>query len=152
MARRGTLPAGGSVGQICSEPRYKEIIARWESFWSLEDVGRPLWLIPTSPVLSVGATGRVGWRFLLQDRETRRTAIVAHLGLNKDIPFRSEGDYVRHVLRAKTHHCGLCVLVAPPAAQTVAPHCCVSAEEPETVGSNLNAFIREMRDLLAPAR
>ncbi|MHC4480653.1 MAG: uroporphyrinogen decarboxylase family protein [Planctomycetota bacterium] len=68
-----------AVTPITSEPRYKEIIARWEAFWSLEDVGRPLWMIPSSPVLSAGATGRISWRPLLQDRETQLNAQLALL-------------------------------------------------------------------------
>ena len=385
------------AGSVSNDPRYKEVIARWESFWSLEDVGRPLWMVPTSPVLSVGATGRVPWRTLLQDRETQlnaqlallqwrqsldagddfvphlqvyqgvtvfasafgcrveffdhtlpwahpvirpedppdnvyelpapavtdgqlgtvldwgdyfvqqaagryalaltdlqgpldsayqvweptafmvamntnprevhhlmrlvtdlivgfvreqrsrvpefmpchyppvwlpdgrgisvsddclavlspalyerfalpylnelsdafggvfvhscgsfshqfdnlekvhnlrglnfgvsetpfeavwerfggRTAIVTHLGLNKDFPFQSEADYVRHVLRTRTHDRGLCVLVVPPAARTTVSHGCVSPEEPATGEFSLDAFMREMRGLLAPGR
>jgi hypothetical protein len=73
----GDDPLNDAVTPITSEPQYREVIARWEAFWSLEDVGRPLWMIPTSPVLSVGATGRVPWRPLLQDRETQLNAQLA---------------------------------------------------------------------------
>ena len=35
-----------NINPIAKEPRYAESIQRWESFWSLEDIGRPLWMIP----------------------------------------------------------------------------------------------------------
>jgi hypothetical protein len=44
-----------AVVPITSEPQYKEAIARWEVFWSLEDVGQPMWTIPTTPVLSAAS-------------------------------------------------------------------------------------------------
>ena len=44
---------------VTSEPRYREVIARWEAFWSLEDVGRPLWMVPTTPVLTFAEMGAV---------------------------------------------------------------------------------------------
>lgn len=108
-----------ALGRITSEPKYREIIARWEAFWSLEDVGRPLWMIPTSPVLSVGATGRVPWRPLLQDRETQLNAqlglmewrqsadvgddFVPHLQVNQGVTvfasaFGCEVEYFEHTL------------------------------------------------------
>jgi hypothetical protein len=80
-----------------------------------------------------------------------RTAIVAHLGLNKAIHFDSEADYVRHVLRTKTHDRGLCVLVFPTARRRTAPDSHVSAEIPAGEAS-LSDFIGEMRQLLAPVR
>jgi len=47
-----------------------------------------------------------------------RTAVVPHLGLNKDIHFDDMLDYVRHVLSVRTTDRGLCVVLAPtdPAA------------------------------------
>lgn len=84
-----------AVVPITSEPGYKEIIARWEAFWSLEDVGRPLWMIPTSPVLAVGATGRVGWRSLLQDREMQLNAQVGLLQWRQSAQLGD--DFVPHM-------------------------------------------------------
>ncbi len=37
--------------RMTSSPQYKEKIARWEAFWSLEDIGRPLWILPRAPIL-----------------------------------------------------------------------------------------------------
>jgi hypothetical protein len=84
-----------AVVTITSEPRYREIIARWEAFWSLEDIGRPLWMIPTTPVLSVGATGRVPWRPLLQDRETQLNAQLGLLMWRESIELGD--DFVPHI-------------------------------------------------------
>ena len=41
---------------ITKEPRYADAIKRWQAFWALEDIGRPLWLVPTSPVLTAAVT------------------------------------------------------------------------------------------------
>jgi hypothetical protein len=82
-----------------------------------------------------------------------RTAIVTHLGLNKEIHFDSEADYVRHVLRTKTHDRGLCVLVIPPGGRRGAgAHDVVSAGGQAVVEGSLDEFLREMRGLLAPVR
>ena len=84
-----------AVVPVTSEPKYREIIARWEAFWSLEDVGRPLWMIPSSPVLSVGATGRVPWRQLLQDRETQLNAQLGLLQWRQSVEVGD--DFVPHI-------------------------------------------------------
>jgi len=77
-----------------------------------------------------------------------RTAIVTHLGLNKDIHFDSESDYVRHVLRVTNHDRGLCVLVLPPEEREMEPH---RGTWPGGGGS-LDRFVSEMRELLAHGR
>lgn len=84
-----------AVVPITSEPRYREVIARWEAFWSLEDIGRPLWMIPTTPVLAVGATGRVPWRSLLQDREVQLNAQLALLKWRESVELGD--DFVPHM-------------------------------------------------------
>jgi hypothetical protein len=81
-----------------------------------------------------------------------RTAIVTHLGLNKDFHFDSEADYVRHVLRTKTHDRGLCVLVVPTGGRRGRTHDVASDGAPPVTGASLGEFIREMKDLLAPVR
>jgi hypothetical protein len=47
-----------------------------------------------------------------------RTAILPHLGLNKDFPFDSHVEFIEHIFRTATHWRGLCILVTPP---TLAP-------------------------------
>jgi len=84
-----------AVVPVTSEPRYREVIARWEAFWSLEDIGRPLWMIPSSPVLSAGATGRISWRPLLQDRETQLNAQMALLQWRQSVEVGD--DFVPHL-------------------------------------------------------
>jgi len=44
-----------------------------------------------------------------------KTAILPHLGLNKDFPFDSHVEFIEHVLRTATQWRGLCILVTPPA-------------------------------------
>jgi len=84
-----------AVVPITSERRYREVIARWDAFWLLEDVGRPLWMIPTTPVLSVGATGRVPWRSLLQDREMQLNAQAGLLQWRQSLDVGD--DFVPHI-------------------------------------------------------
>ncbi len=84
-----------AVVPVTSEPRYREVIARWQAFWSLEDVGRPLWMIPSSPVLSAGATGRISWRPLLQNRETQLNAQLALLQWRQSVEVGD--DFVPHL-------------------------------------------------------
>ncbi|MFI5397967.1 MAG: uroporphyrinogen decarboxylase family protein [Candidatus Binatia bacterium] len=68
------------MASVTGEPKHAETIRRWEAFWSLEDIGRPLWLIPSSPVLTAAATGWVPIPQLLQDKEVQLNAQLALLG------------------------------------------------------------------------
>jgi uroporphyrinogen-III decarboxylase len=47
------------------------------------------------------------------DHFNDKTAIVPHTGLNKDIHFETEINFLQHVLRTKTHNRGLLVIAAP---------------------------------------
>jgi uroporphyrinogen-III decarboxylase len=40
------------VTSVTQEPKYAARIENWKAFWALEDIGRPLWLIPSEPVLT----------------------------------------------------------------------------------------------------
>jgi len=42
-----------------------------------------------------------------------KTAIIPHLGLNNEIHFDGNREYMEHVLRTKTHNRGLCLIVTP---------------------------------------
>jgi hypothetical protein len=84
-----------AVIPVTAEPRYKEIIARWEAFWSLEDLGRPLWMIPTTPVLSISEIGLVPLRSLLLDRETQLNAQVGLLQWRQSVELGD--DFVPHL-------------------------------------------------------
>ncbi len=83
------------TASITSEPRYQDVIRRWEAFWSLEDIGRPLWLIPTSPVLTATVTGLVPIPQLLQDRETQFQAQLALLRWRESVDLGD--DFVPHM-------------------------------------------------------
>ena len=63
---------------ITKQPRYAEAIQRWQAFWALEDVGRPLWIVPTSPVLTAATLGLAPMPQLVQDPEVQ---LQAQLGL-----------------------------------------------------------------------
>ena len=63
---------------ITQEPRYAEAIQRWQAFWALEDIGRPLWIVPTSPVLTAAMLGLAPMPSLVQDAEVQ---VEAELGL-----------------------------------------------------------------------
>jgi len=65
------------VVPLTSEPPYPEMIQRWEAFWRLEDLGRPLWMIPTPPVETLMQAQLVPMRPLLQDKE-----VQLHTSLN----------------------------------------------------------------------
>ena len=65
------------VTSITREPRYAAIIRAWEAFWSLEDLERPLWIIPTSPVLTAAVAGLVPIPQLLQDKVVQLNAQLA---------------------------------------------------------------------------
>ena len=43
-----------------------------------------------------------------------KTAVLPHLGLNKDFPFDSHVEFIEHIFRTSTHTRGLCILVSPP--------------------------------------
>jgi len=64
---------------ITSEPPYPEMIQRWEAFWRLEDLGRPLWMIPTHPVETLMYGQLVPIRLLLQDKEAQLRASLNFL-------------------------------------------------------------------------
>jgi hypothetical protein len=42
-----------------------------------------------------------------------KTAIIPHLGLNNEIHFKDNREYMEHVLRTTTHTRGLCIIVTP---------------------------------------
>jgi len=80
---------------ITREPKYARVIERWEALWSLEDIGRPLWLIPTSPVLTATVARLVPIPRLLQDKEVQ---LQAQLGLLQwRETFDLGDDFVPHI-------------------------------------------------------
>lgn len=59
---------------VTREPKYAGTLRAWDALWSLEDVGRPLWLVPTSPVLTAAVMGLTPLPQLLQDKELQLSA------------------------------------------------------------------------------
>ena len=60
-----------NVTSITQEPKYQAIIKNWRSFWALEDIGRPLWLMPTVPVLTAAELRMVPLPKLFQEKEVQ---------------------------------------------------------------------------------
>ena len=54
----------------------------------------------------------------LWERFGGKTAILPHIGLNKEFPFESHVEFIEHVLRTATHNRGLSILVTPPTLAT----------------------------------
>jgi len=80
---------------VTGEPRHAETIRAWEAFWSLEDLGRPLWLVPTSPVLTAALTGLVPIPQLLQDREVQLQAQLGVLAWRESVELGD--DFIPHL-------------------------------------------------------
>jgi hypothetical protein len=83
------------VPRVTGEPRYAETIRAWEAFWSLEDLGRPLWLVPTSPVLTAALTGLVPIPQLLQDRDVQLQAQLGLLAWRESVGLGD--DFIPHL-------------------------------------------------------
>ena len=83
------------VVPLTREPKWAESVRRWEAFWSLEDIGRPLWLIPSSPVLTAAMTGLVPIPQLLQDRDVQLNAQLGLMGWREMINLGD--DFIPHL-------------------------------------------------------
>ena len=80
---------------ITTQPRYFESIKRWEAFWALEDLGRPLWLIPTAPAQTAALVGLARLPELVQDKNVQLKAELALLNWRES--FGIEDDFVPHL-------------------------------------------------------
>jgi hypothetical protein len=80
---------------VTAEPRHAETIRAWEAFWSLEDLGRPLWLVPTSPVLTAALAGLVPIPQLLQDRDVQLQAQLGLLAWRESVELGD--DFIPHL-------------------------------------------------------
>jgi len=80
---------------VTREPKYAAVIRAWEALWSLEDIGRPLWLVPTSPVLAVAVLGLAPIPQLLQEKETQLNAQLALLRWREQVDLGD--DFVPHI-------------------------------------------------------
>jgi hypothetical protein len=66
-----------------------------------------------------------------------KTAVIPHLGLNNEIHFNGNREYMEHVLGTRTHNRGLCVIVTPGEAEL---------KGVET--GSLTRFVEEVRETL----
>jgi hypothetical protein len=83
------------VQSITEEPGVAATIRRWEAFWGLEDVGRPLWMIPTSPVLTAATVGALPLPELFQDKEAQLRAQLGILAWREHAGI--EDDFIPHL-------------------------------------------------------
>ena len=67
-----------------------------------------------------------------------KTAVIPHLGLNNQIHFNSNREYMEHVLSIKTHNRGLCILVTPGQME-------IKASEPDSI----TRFVDRVKEMLA---
>ncbi|MBI2941614.1 MAG: hypothetical protein HYY04_14360 [Chloroflexi bacterium] len=58
-------------GLVTRDLALREVVERWQAFWNLEDIGRPLWLVPMSPGISPTRILNLPIRRFLQDRQTQ---------------------------------------------------------------------------------
>ena len=68
------------VTSITEEPRYAKNIENWEALWSLEDIGRPLWVFPVASTILAVLTRMVPLPQLMQDKVAQLQAELATLG------------------------------------------------------------------------
>src|SRR4030042_996716 len=84
-----------NVIPITSESPYAETIQRWEAFWRLEDLGRPLWMLPTSPALTVAEAKLVPLVPLLQGKAGQLRASLRFLQWREALDIGD--DFVPHL-------------------------------------------------------
>jgi uroporphyrinogen-III decarboxylase len=68
------------VTSITEEPKYAKNIENWEALWSLEDIGRPLWVFPVASIILAVLTRMVPLPQLMQDKVAQLQAELATLG------------------------------------------------------------------------
>jgi uroporphyrinogen-III decarboxylase len=68
------------VTSITEEPRYAQNIQNWEAFWSLEDIGRPLWVFPMAGTILAMLTRMAPVSQLMKDKVVQLQAELATLG------------------------------------------------------------------------
>ena len=83
------------VRSVTEEPEVAEKLARWEAFWSLEEIGRPLWLFPSSPVLAAATVGGMHLPTLFQDGDTQLRAQLGVLAWRESVGLGD--DFVPHI-------------------------------------------------------
>ena len=83
------------VTSVTREPKYASRIENWKAFWALEDIGRPLWLMPSVPVLVAAQLLMEPLPKLFQDKEVQLQASLNVLNLLELVD--QGGDFVPHL-------------------------------------------------------
>jgi Uroporphyrinogen decarboxylase (URO-D) len=83
---------GEQVKSITEEPKYAAAIKNWEALWALEDIGRPLWLFPTSASIMALGTGMASLPQLVQDKVVQLQTELAVLDWRDSVGI--DDDYI----------------------------------------------------------
>jgi hypothetical protein len=83
------------VESVTGEPGCAECLQRWEAFWSLEDIGRPLWMVPTSPAATAVLLGMSRLPELVLNKEVQLKAELDLLRWRES--FGVEDDFIPHL-------------------------------------------------------
>jgi len=79
------------VTSITEEPKYAENIKNWEALWSLEDIGRPLWVFPVAGIiLAVMTRMGVPLSQLMKDKVAQLQAELATLNWRDTVDIRDD--------------------------------------------------------------
>ena len=78
------------VTSITEEPRYAQNIQNWEALWSLEDIGRPLWLFPVAGTTLAVLMRMVPLSQLMKDKVAQLQAELATLNWRDTIDIRDD--------------------------------------------------------------
>ena len=84
-----------TVKPVAEISRFANSIRRWEAFWALKDIGRPLWMLPTTPVLTSLLVRPVPLIDLLLKKEVQLEGQIALLDWRKKIGIRD--DFIPHL-------------------------------------------------------
>jgi len=74
LSSQGDTGMNDKVTSVTQEPKYAARIENWKAFWALEDIGRPLWLMPTVPVLTAAMLQMEPLPKLFQDKDVQLKA------------------------------------------------------------------------------
>ena len=84
-----------TVTSVTREPKYAARIENWKAFWAREDIGRPLWLMPSVPVLTAAMLRVLPLPTLFQNKEVQ---LEASLNILKWLEATDPGnDFVPHL-------------------------------------------------------
>jgi len=85
----------GTVTSVTQEPKYASIIENWKAFWALQDIGRPLWLIPSEPILTAATLRMEPLPRLFQEKEVQLQASLNALKWRETVDVGD--DFVPHL-------------------------------------------------------